>query len=211
MAQTKYEGANALAYLIALIKGSFAQKGEIPTKVSDLNNDSGFVTTNTTYTIGLSEGTVTLTGSDGSTTTFDLPAGVTVDAALDAASENPVQNKAIYTALSEKQTAQQVSDAIDAAIATALANITGVSFEIVDTLPVTGEAGKFYLVPNSGSNPNIYDEYVWAGASGSETFEKIGTTDVDLSGYVQSSDLVELTNTEVQEIWDNVMNPTTGE
>jgi hypothetical protein len=35
-------------------------------------------------------------------------------------------------------------------------------------------------VTNSGSGTNSYDEYIWLGSS----FEKIGTTDVDLSGYL---------------------------
>ena len=45
---------------------------DIPTKLSQLTNDSGFKTTdnNTTYTISKSGSTVTLTGSDGSTSTF---------------------------------------------------------------------------------------------------------------------------------------------
>ena len=45
---------------------------DIPTKLSQFTNDSGFKTTdnNTTYTISKSGSTVTLTGSDGSTSTF---------------------------------------------------------------------------------------------------------------------------------------------
>ena len=47
-----------------------ATASDIPTKVSQLTNDSGFKTTdnNTTYTITKSGSTITLTGSDGSTT-----------------------------------------------------------------------------------------------------------------------------------------------
>lgn len=47
-----------------------SDKPTIPTKTSDLDNDSGFKTTdnNTTYTLTKSGSTITLTGSDGSTT-----------------------------------------------------------------------------------------------------------------------------------------------
>lgn len=86
----------------------------------------------------------------------------------------------------------------DAAISTAVAGITGVSFEVVTSLPATGEDGIIYLVSNSGSSPNSYDEYIWLSTQ--SRFEKIGTTDVDLSGYVQSSEMTTITNTEIDAI-----------
>ena len=78
----------------------------------------------------------------------------------------------------------------DAEIASAIGGITGISFEVVSSLPATGEAGTIYLLSNSGSGQNIYDEYVWLTAS--NRWEKIGTTDVDLSGYAQTADLGDL-------------------
>ena len=50
-------------------------KGIVPTKTSDLTNDSGFVTTdtNTTYTISISGNVITLTGSSGAPTSITLP------------------------------------------------------------------------------------------------------------------------------------------
>lgn len=86
----------------------------------------------------------------------------------------------------------------DTAISAAVAGITGVSFEVVSSLPATGQDGVIYLVPNSGANPNSYDEYIWLSAQ--SRFEKIGTTDVDLSGYVQSSEMVTITNAEIDTI-----------
>lgn len=68
---------------------------------------------------------------------------------------------------------------VGTAIANAIAGVQGISYEVVQTLPATGEAGTIYLISNSGSGQNIYDEYIWTGSA----FEKIGTTDVDLSGY----------------------------
>lgn len=76
-----------------------------------------------------------------------------------------------------------------------------------DDLPAEGEPGKIYLVPNSGSGQNVKDEYIWCivamipGGDGSESpvygYEKIGTTVIDLSGYVQETDLVEITEAEI--------------
>lgn len=68
---------------------------------------------------------------------------------------------------------------VGTAIANAISGIQGISYEVVQALPATGEPGVIYLLGNSGSAPNIYDEYIWTGSA----FEKIGTTDVDLSGY----------------------------
>lgn len=90
------------------------------------------------------------------------------------------------------QTASDVSSSINSAIG----GITGISFEIVQALPATGEAGVIYLISNSGTSPNIYDEYIYVN----NAFEKIGTTDVDLSGYLQTSDLVAITNAEIDTI-----------
>lgn len=84
----------------------------------------------------------------------------------------------------------------DDAIAAAVAGITGVSFSVVQSLPATGEAGVIYLVSNSGSAPNVYDEYIYVN----NVFEKIGTTDVDLSGYVQTSSLTRITEAQIDTI-----------
>ena len=88
------------------------------------------------------------------------------------------------------------STEVNTAISNALNGITGISYQIVGSLPQTGEAGVIYLKSNNGNNPNSYDEYIYVN----NDFEKIGTTDVDLSGYVQASDLVAVTNGEIDTI-----------
>ena len=78
----------------------------------------------------------------------------------------------------------------DTDVATAIANAlgaSGVSFSHVNTLPATGAEHVIYLVPNSGSNDNVHDEYIWDATN--SQFEKIGSTDIDLSGYVEINDL----------------------
>lgn len=97
----------------------------------------------------------------------------------------------------EYQTAQDVDDAITEA----LAGITGIDFTVVQTLPQNGEKGVIYLLSNSGTGTNVYDEYIWIDGTPSGSFEKIGTTAVDLSGYVQSSEMHALTNAEIDTIF----------
>jgi hypothetical protein len=85
------------------------------------------------------------------------------------------------------------------AVSTAIGSITGIDFQVVTSLPSTGTKGVIYLVSNSGSSPNSYDEYIWIVPTGdSGRFEKIGTTDVDLSNYLQISAYI--TNTEIDTI-----------
>ena len=97
----------------------------------------------------------------------------------------------------EYQTAQDVDDAITEA----LAGITGIDFTVVQTLPQTGEKGVIYLLSNSGTGSDIYDEYIWVDGTPSGSFEKIGTTAVDLSGFVQASEMHALTNAEIDTIF----------
>lgn len=75
------------------------------------------------------------------------------------------------------QNASQVTTAINAAIA----GISGISFEIVQTLPATGDPGTIYLVPESQSpTGDIYSEWIYLNSA----WEKLGTTAVDLTGMV---------------------------
>ena len=90
---------------------------------------------------------------------------------------------------------------VQALIDAALADITGIDFQVVDTLPASGVKGTIYLVPNSGSASNSYDEYIWlTPTSGTAHWEKIGSTDVDLSGYWAKTELTAITTAEIDTI-----------
>lgn len=104
------------------------------------------------------------------------------------------------TAAAGTKTTQIATTAfVSSAISSALADMTGVKFSIVTKLPETGSAGTFYLIAHSHSDDNDgYDEYVWL--SDSAKFEKIGNTDVDLSGYVKTTDISAIANTEIDTI-----------
>ncbi len=116
----------------------------------------------------------------------------------------------VETAIAAKgyQTAAQVESAVtgkgyqtktqvDSAIAAAVADITSFSYSVVKSLPATGEVGVIYLIANSGTGQNVYDEYIWIG----DKFEELGSTELDLSGYVKTSDLVPMTNAEIDALF----------
>ena len=59
----------------------------------------------------------------------------------------------------------------------------GFDVEVVESLPATGASKTIYLVPKATSGASdIYDEYLY-----NEGWEKIGNTQIDLSGYVDSA------------------------
>lgn len=130
----------------------------VPTKVSDLTNDSNFQT-----------------DSD-------------VTSAIDTALANGTDP---YLPQSDIQ--QLIDDE--------LADITGIDFQVVQTLPTTGVKGVIYLVHKDGTGQDIYDEYIWVEPTGQTPhYEKIGTTDIDLSDYWSKTELVAITTAEIDTI-----------
>lgn len=87
---------------------------------------------------------------------------------------------------------------VTTAINTALANVN--KKEIVTSTAQMTDANTIYLLANSATEENnIYDEYLLIN----NVAEKIGTTAVDLSGYVKESDLITITNEEIEQIVEN--------
>lgn len=122
------------AELVAKIKAKYAKKTDVPTKVSDLTNDSNY------------------------------------------------------------QTETQVNSAITSAIA----GVTEFDYEIVSELPEEGEKGIIYLVPNSGSDSDLYDEYIWivttVGSSVVGRFEKFGEKQIESVEYIGDTTNITVTD-----------------
>ena len=163
---------------------------------------------NITVTSGTDDGSIAVNGTDVAVTglgTAAYTAATAYDAAGAAATVlgSATDTAGTATVYGNKASIDAINNAgyqnatqVQTAISSALANVTSISYEVVQSLPATGEAGKIYLVANNGSNPNIYDEYIYVN----NKFEKIGTTDVDLSNYIQTTDLVAITNAEIDTI-----------
>ncbi|WP_231907646.1 hypothetical protein [Streptococcus pyogenes] len=64
-------------------------------------------------------------------------------------------------------------------------------------MPSSGEKSTIYLVSNSKVENDAYDEYIFVNGK----FEKIGTTSVDLSDYVKTSDITSITNEEIDTLF----------
>lgn len=172
---------------------------KVPTKTSDLTNNSNFavdanyVHTDNNYTTdeknklnGIAEGAqvnkIESIKVNGVAQTITSKA---VDITVPT-NNNQLANGAGY----------QTSSEVQAAINNAISGITGIDFQVVESLPETGAKGVIYLVSNSGTGSNIYDEYIWV----TNRFEKIGTTEIDLSNYYNTTNLLALTNQEIDTI-----------
>lgn len=99
----------------------------------------------------------------------------------------------VQSAITSKgyQTASQVQSAISAA--------GHLKRAIVAQLPQAGsaDANTVYMMKEDGAaGENVYTE--WMVIEGA--WERIGSTDVDLSGYLQETDMVEITDEEIDEI-----------
>lgn len=67
-----------------------------------------------------------------------------------------------------------------------LASVNKPAFEVVDTLPESGEQNVIYLVKRDTSSEqnDVYDEYIWiTDEDGTSHWEHIGNTDIDLTNY----------------------------
>ena len=93
------------------------------------------------------------------------------------------------------QTQTQVQSLINSAVG----NITSIRYEKVTSLPLQGSNGVIYLVAHSHGTQDIYDEYIWLAET--NTYEKIGNTDIDLSAYVKSSELTAITTNDLNTMW----------
>jgi hypothetical protein len=96
-------------------------------------------------------------------------------------------------------------------VASAIPGVSGgLSFKILTTgeynastgVPtLAGDSRYIYLVPITGCSGNAYKEFIYVNNS----YECIGTTECDLSGYMKTTDLVEFTTDEINAIWTSVM------
>lgn len=70
-------------------------------------------------------------------------------------------------------------------IASAVSGVTQIDYSVVESLPSTGKKGIIYLVANSDSGNNIYDEYIYINSK----FEKLGSREMNLSSYAKKTDI----------------------
>ena len=65
----------------------------------------------------------------------------------------------------------------------------GVQIVVADNLPTASKdtVGKIYFIPHVHGEKDIYDEYLTIIGTDTYSWEKIGNTDIDLSGYAKNN------------------------
>lgn len=213
--------------------GAIKNKPTIPTKVSQLTNDSQYQNaTDVNTKIGTELGKLKFASSKEEDLEFILKEEITdtnycfvftrltqYDGKISgtAAHAGDVIECKVEELIDQNVLATQrfVTDEV----ASAVGKITSFEYKIVDSLPATsdGKKGVVYLVAHSGgTNQNSYDEYIFLPAEGSTAarYEKIGTTDIDLTPYAKKTEIPkkvsQLTNDSDFETKANVGSRITG-
>lgn len=189
--------------ILTKIKSLLAKKAEItaiPTKVSQLTNDSSYQTLSdvssciTTRLGGLDCGYDDWDKMESGRSTYYLSGVEQTDGQISVSAVN--YDYAFKSSLRDAADRNEVvsKDTVNGLISSAVGKITSFEYKIVDSLPSTseGKKGVIYLIAHSGStNQNSYDEYIFLPAEGSTAarFEKIGTTDIDLTPYAKKTEI----------------------
>lgn len=188
----KWLSNNGLLYLKNKFDAVFAKKTDIPTNVSQLTNDSKYINKSALEPLASKS---------------ELPTNVS-QLANDARYQNAENVEQLITSKGY-QTSQQVealvtskgyqnSGDVQGLINNAVSGFTSIDFQIVQALPETGKKGTIYLLSNGGGGSNSYDEYIYINS----IWEKIGTTDIDLSSYYNTENFTPITNAEIDTIFN---------
>ena len=182
--------------ILTKIKSLLAKKAEItaiPTKVSQLTNDRQYQTDDdVTASIGNRLGELTFKDTDDSTgyiTNINQENGLV-----------KFTRNSFYDSFAEQLDAATLAgkvmdlNRVKLMVNSAVKDITSFEYKVVDSLPSTteGKKGTIYLIAHSGgTNQNSYDEYIFLPAEGSTAarYEKIGTTDIDLTPYAKKTEI----------------------
>lgn len=136
---------------------------------------------------------------------YDLYIDHTDNTSLEGTSNNPNGNGYIHitwdsngltgdsVGMPPKTTSDLINDSdfattseVNSLITSAIGNINSFEVSVVASLPTSDiDTHTIYFVSNSSSGDSIYDEYMYIN----NNWEKIGSTAVDLSNYLQKTDI----------------------
>lgn len=193
-----YEGFEAYAQRV---RDKYAEKKDIPTSLSSLQEDSTHQTVTNTEKTKWNKVTskVDKVSGKGLSTNDYTNAD---KAKVDAIPPNPkytdtipdlsgyAKKESIPTKLS--QLTNDKNFKTESEIQSMIEKASSLKKEVVTSLPTTGKDDVIYLVKDEkGKDNNNYLEYLWLN----DKYELIGSTQVDLSGYAQRTELTQCENT----------------
>ena len=176
------EELTALAQRISTIEGYF-NAGKAKEAIKATQDGAGAVITET-YATKTALATTEANAQKGITD------AATAQAAAEAAQATanaamPKAGGAFTGAVTVQAPTAEANPATKRYVDDAIGNITEFDFQIVTELPTVGVKGVIYLIAHNHGTSDGYDEYIWV----TDKFEKIGNTDMNLSGYVTGTNL----------------------
>ena len=172
----------------------------VPTKVSELENDSGFTKNTGTVTSvavkmnGAEKGKVTSSGTiDLGTVLTDASKFATSAQGTKADNAMPKAGGAFTGAVTVQAPTAEMNPATKQYVDTVINAVKQFEYQVVTELPTAAQAtmGKIYLVAHSHNpsdgKPDSYDEFITVQYGSTYKWERIGNTDIDLSGYVPTT------------------------
>lgn len=187
--------------ILTKIKALLAKKAEItaiPTKVSELTNDSLYQNAAEVIAkIDTKLGGLSLDDGGNDTHFVYSVKQKNGQISVSSASFSESFTKQLESAHTTGSVVSRTD--VNTAINSAVGKITSFEYKIVDYLPPEsdGEKGTIYLLRRTGKDyTNLFDEYIlvdtFTGTDGSvysAHYEKIGTTDIDLTPYAKKTEI----------------------
>lgn len=188
----KYFGENAFSHLAQLLKNTFAKLGHKHTK-NDITDYADYeLPTASADTLGGVKVGAGLAINGG---VLSATGGGTADSVDWSNVQNRPTKVSEFTNDSGYQTASQVEATINAKVSSVM-SYKGTVANYTD-LPSNASVGDTYNITNKSDNNKAGDNAVWNGTS----WDVLSGT-IDLSSYVQLSDLTEISNSEIETIWN---------
>lgn len=156
----------------------------VPTAVTDLSDASNYALVANLGTAAAADTETTVANDSG------LPTGAAVQTYVTGLGYQTASD--VNTILSTGEYATETY------VATAIGNANHITMTEVSTLPASGATNVIYLVPDDGGKTNK-DMYIWDATN--SKFVLCGNTEVDLSGYVQRSELGLATTSEINALF----------
>ena len=167
----------------------------VPTKVSELENDSEF-----TSNAGTITGIKMNGASKGTSGVVDLGTVLTNSSAFATSAQGtkadnamPKAGGAFTGAVTVQAPTAEMNPATKQYVDTVINAVKQFEYQVVTELPTAAQAtmGKIYLVAHSHNpsdgKPDSYDEFITVQSGSTYKWERIGNTDIDLSGYVPTT------------------------
>lgn len=192
----KFLSLDGLTHLKLLLKNAFATKTHTHTKSEITDYTDYTLPTASADTLGgvkvgagltMNEGVLSATGG-----------GV-----ADSVDWSNVQNKPTIPTNNNQLTngaGYQTASDVESAINSKISSVMKYKGTVDDytNLPSNANVGDTYNVTNSSDNNNAGDNLCWNGTS----WDNLGGT-IDLSDYVKDTDLVEISNEEIDTLWNS--------